>query len=291
MREAGVVGTIVPWNDVLHEGPVPAGLNAAALRELRAGFLASCGWGSRAVIARELAARDAFLDDLRRIDEIVLWFEHDLFDQLQLIQILDRLPVDGGPRVTAVPGDDYLGHQATSRFGELFGLRREVTSAQRVAARDAWAAFRTPDPRVIVDALIRVTDLPHLPKALVRHLQQFPNFDNGLSRTEQLAMTAIARGATTIDEAFGESNAREDAMFMGDAAFLAHLHGVMTGPPALIHRASQRVQLTDDGHRVLAGTADRVVLCGIDRWLGGSHLEGHGPTWRWHQARGMVVLA
>ena len=30
MREAGIDGTIVPWDDVLHEGPVPAGLNIAA---------------------------------------------------------------------------------------------------------------------------------------------------------------------------------------------------------------------------------------------------------------------
>ena len=26
LREAGIPGAIVAWNDVLHEGPVPAGL-------------------------------------------------------------------------------------------------------------------------------------------------------------------------------------------------------------------------------------------------------------------------
>jgi hypothetical protein len=40
--------------------------------------------------------------------------------------------------------------------------------------------------------------------------------------------------------------------------------------------------LTDDGRRVLAGDADRVALCGIDRWLGGVHLTGRGPVWRWN---------
>src|SRR5688572_8515006 len=106
MRAAGVTGPIVPWDDVLHEGPVPAGLNTAALREVRANFLAACGWESRNKLARSLAERDAALD--RGAEEIVLWFEHDLYDQLHVLQILDRLPIDGPPRVTAVPDDDYL---------------------------------------------------------------------------------------------------------------------------------------------------------------------------------------
>ncbi len=62
MRQAGIEGPMVPWDDVLHEGPVPAGLNPAALRQQRAEFLASCGWGSAEAIGRELADRDAALD-------------------------------------------------------------------------------------------------------------------------------------------------------------------------------------------------------------------------------------
>ena len=44
--------------------------------------------------------------------------------------------------------------------------------------------------------------------------------------------------------------------------------------------------LTQAGRDVLAGAADRVALCGIDRWLGGVHLNGRGPTWRWSRERG-----
>jgi hypothetical protein len=49
------------------------------------------------------------------------------------------------------------------------------------------------------------------------------------------------------------------------------------------------LMLTDDGRRVLAGDADRVRLRGIDRWLGGVHLTGRGPVWRWHQMRATLV--
>ena len=328
MREAGIDGPIVPWNDVLHEGPVPAGLNVAALRDVRAAFIAA-GDGSYDEVVRSFAQRDAALDaawggaeahardaDERsgaeahalHVDEIVLWFEHDLYDQLQIIQILDRLPVDRTPLVTAVPGDDYLSPQPAARFAGLFPARREVTSAQRVAAHDAWEAFRSNDPRAIVAALPRITALPHLAPALVRHLQQFPAIENGLSRTEQQTLEAIARGVTLVPDVYVAANHdREEAVFMSDAAFLFHTHGLMKTDRPLIARAEARARatraeaphltfddelfLTDDGKRVLDGQVDRVALCGIDRWLGGVHLTGHGPVWRYDAARNTVRLA
>ncbi len=36
---------------------------------------------------------------------------------------------------------------------------------------------------------------------------------------------------------------------------------------------------------ILRGAADRVELSGIDRWLGGTHLNGEG-AWRWDESAG-----
>jgi hypothetical protein len=295
MREAGIDGHIVPWNDVLHEGPVPAGLNVAALRDVRAQFIAA-GERSYDEVARSFAERDQALEDLRGVDEVVMWFEHDLYDQLQVIQILDRLPIDRAPLVSAVPSDDYLSLQPAARFAGLFPARREVSSTQRVAARDAWQAFRSSDPRAIVESLERVTALPHLAPALRRHLQQFPSVENGLSRTEQQTLQALARGITNLKTLYRAANhEREDAVFMGDLAFTFHIRSLtprlmtLVGDTAL-STLDGDAALTDDGRRVLDGETDRVTLCGIDRWLGGVHLAGHGPVWRWDASRNTVRL-
>jgi hypothetical protein len=293
MREAGISGRIVPWDDVLHEGPVPAGLNVAALRQVRAEFIASTD-GSFEEVARSFLDRDAALEDLAGIDEIVLWFEHDLYDQLQLVQILDRLGGDLLP-LSAVPGDDYLGTQSIGRFAGLFAARQPMTSAHYVAARDAWDAFRSPDPRAIHYVLPRLSVFRHLAPALGRHLQQFPSVANGLSRTEQQALEAIAAGALPMKRVYVAANhEREEAVFMGDLAFLFHMRSISRGPRPLITRFASledEVALTDDGRRVLEGTEDRVALCGIDRWLGGVHLTGTRRTWRWDANRNTVRVA
>lgn len=299
MREAGISGPIVPWNDVLHEGPVPSGLNPAALRERRAQFLASCGWGAYDEIERGLQERDAALEDGPPFDDVVLWFEHDLYDQLQLLQILDRLPLDGAPRVTAVPDEEYLGTLPAARFQGLFAARRDVTSSERLTARDAWTAFRSSDPRAIVDVLPRVSDLRHLGPALLRHLQQFPSMTNGLSRTEQQALEAVSTGVTRLRDVYRSSHhERERAIFMGDAAFLAHIDALVHTSRPLLDRGfrapglslDDKVVLTDDGRRVLSGDLDRVRACGINRWLGGVELAGNGPVWRWDGERQTMRL-
>ncbi len=47
----------------------------------------------------------------------------------------------------------------------------------------------------------------------------------------------------------------------------------------------RRAGLTEKGREILRGAADRVELNGIDRWLGGTHLNGEG-AWRWDESAG-----
>ena len=49
LRAAGMAGEVVPWRDVLHEGPVREGLGLEALSRERAAFIAEAGWGSSTI--------------------------------------------------------------------------------------------------------------------------------------------------------------------------------------------------------------------------------------------------
>lgn len=57
--QAGLSEEVLPWRDVLHEGPVPSGLSPEGLREVRARFIAERGWAgfapSFATVARSPA--------------------------------------------------------------------------------------------------------------------------------------------------------------------------------------------------------------------------------------------
>src|SRR6185295_20229923 len=95
-------GPVVPWLDVLHEGPVCAGRGLDELSRERAAFIAACGWGPLSEVASSFERRDALLRTAPTHDEVVLWFEHDLYDQLQLIQLLDWFAAHPQPGLSLI---------------------------------------------------------------------------------------------------------------------------------------------------------------------------------------------
>ena len=286
---AGLPGDVLPWRDVLHEGPVPAG-DDAALRAARAGFLGG-GRSSRDSVLREMRARDARLAAASVEDEVVLWFEPDLYDQLQLVQILDRLsrPDLDGVTVSAVESVEEMGALEENSALALYAARSPLTTGARRLGRRAWARFREPDPRAF-EALAgeRALDLPFLAAAVLRHLEELPWTTDGLSRTERQALEAIEEAPLPARQAFlAAHHAREGRVFLGDLVFYSILDRLAAGERPLVRldpgsaNPDSRVEISEDGRGVLDGRADWIRLGGSDRWLGGVRLRGAEAEWRW----------
>src|SRR5215213_4563858 len=89
IRAADSAGDILPWRDILHEGPVPPRLSLSDLSRVRARFIGAEGLGNAEEMQREFETRDNTLRRYADFDEVVLWFEWDLYDQLQILQVLD----------------------------------------------------------------------------------------------------------------------------------------------------------------------------------------------------------
>lgn len=295
LRAAGMQGTILPWRDVLHDGPAPAGLPLDALSRVRADFIASRGWAGADELRRDFAERDAALAASAGEDEVVLWFEHDLYDQLQLIQLLDWFADHPHPRLSLVNPAEYLGSVDADRLRALFDARAPVTEAQRALGRAAWKAFRAPDPRRM-EAVARgdTSALPRLGAALARWMEELPSAALGLSRTETtILQTLRARGPMTQSELYPAAHhATEEAVWMGDASFFEIVDALAAAETPLLTRLDPpdgRVQLTEAGEAVLSGVHDAVALNGIDRWWGGVHLHGRGIPWRWNPEAERIV--
>ncbi len=301
LERAGVGGMIVPWRDVLHEGPVPAGLSLDALSEVRARYLAGQGWGDLASIRAGFAARNGLLSGFRDHDEVVLWFEADLYDQLQVAQILDWLAgrARGHTRLALIDAGALdrvrgIGGLAANQVAPLFETRRQVTDAQLDMARAAWEAYRSPDPTGLEKLAASASHaLPLMGAALRRHLQQFPSTHNGLGRTEHHALASVDAGIVEAVALLRAHWEQEERPFMGDWAFWAYLKKLAGGARPLLliegprddaRFARARLAITEDGRRVLRGSLDFVHLNGIDCWLGGVHLVGRTPAWRWDEA-------
>ncbi|MEN3306029.1 MAG: hypothetical protein V7603_2231 [Micromonosporaceae bacterium] len=296
----GIARRVLFWRDVLHEGPVPA-VGPEELRRIRAAFLIQADADDRGEATTTFAERDRILE-ANRDGEYVLWFEADLYDQLQIIQVLARLADLGVPaqRITLICIGEHAG---IARFGGLGELTAEqlrelpatnacarLTPAALRLATDAWAAFRAPTPGGLgAIAATRSPELRFLGEAFDRLSREYPATRDGLSLTERRVLAAVADGPPDAGTAFVRAAARETRPYLGDTWCFAMMDRMAHAPAPLldaeptghpVHRTT-RLRLTPAGARVLAGEADHVRLNGIDRWIGGVHLRGRHAHWRW----------
>ncbi len=268
LRESGIGGDVLAWNDVLHEGPVPAGLSADALRLVRAEYLASEGWTTVEAALGELEARDRALEESRSRLEVCLWFEHDLYDQLQLLQILDRYAAGPRPeRLSAVVIGEHpevdrfigLGQLEPHDLAPLWAARQAVTDDQLQLGVRAWRAFRQgPEDWRALDRGEHgsLDPLRFLGAAISRLVAELPSGPEGLGRTERLAIEELRAGADRLGSLFRAVQEREEAPFLGDSVFFSRMRRLASGSPALIviegePVAGARVRLTSAGVRLL----------------------------------------
>ena len=297
-----VKGTVSITADPLHEGPAPP-VDGDAWYEVRARFLANSD-ATHEDIKTTLASWDRAIVDGYGAGDIVLWFEHDLFDQLALIRTLDLI---AGPQRTALPANVSLicidrfpgvdrfiglGQLSDDQLETLIGTERAVTPDQYALASEAWRAFRSPDPSELLRiALGPTTALPFLGDALRRFFAEFPSAANGLSRTEELALGALQEGGMDGGALFVATQAHEERPFLGDSVFFGTLRALasarvplvtISGGSEALDLRSHVMAITDAGREVLAGRSDHIALDGIDRWRGGVHLTGRDTAlWRW----------
>ena len=306
----GLAERVLYWRDVLHEGPVPP-VGDEELRRIRATFLSQAGCDDRAEGAGMFAERDRVLA-AGRDGEYVLWFEADLYDQLQIIQILARLADLGVParRITLICIGEHAGIARFGGLGELTATQLRELPATNACARltpaalelaaHAWAAFRAPTPdglRAIAEA--RSGELRFLGEAFDRLSREYPATRDGLSLTERRILAAVADGAPNAGTAFVRAAARETRPYLGDDWSFAMMDRMAhASAPLLDAEPADRpvdhgtaLRLTDTGTQALAGAVDHVRLNGIDRWIGGVHLRGRHVPWRWDGGTETIVRA
>ncbi len=312
LRLSGISGEVSVTADVLHEGPAPGGLPPERWRKVRARYLAESGYDDYDSCLAHLSRWDHTLEDYRSYDEVVLWFEHDLFDQLLLIRALSGFAGRnlGGTELSLICIGEFpgvvpfhgLGQLTPQQMATLLPKRQRVYEGQKLLARDAWRAFCSPNPTALEAILARDTSpLPFLAGALRRHLEEFPGAADGLSRSERQILRALREGAgTSFEEVFRATQRMEERVYMGDTSFDRILRELAAPPRPLLRvepgagasggpARAQRISLTPTGREVLEGKDDWIRIRGVDRWLGGVLLQGVEAAWRWEPETGRLV--
>lgn len=307
-KKSDIPGEHLAWREALVCGPAPGDLSPAEFRQVRAQHLADAYGANLEKTVQELLAQEEKLARFSDHEEVVLWFEPDLFGQVQLIYLLDWFAQNelGRTRLSLICINEFPGVEGFRGFGELseeqlatlFPQRQELTQPQLDLGSKAWRAYSSSQANGLIAMLNSDTSaLPFLRHALSKHLQRFPWIGSGLGKVERAGLDLVAKGFCNFKSLFPAFARREPEYGFGDAQFYLELKRLAdAATPALTLTVAGRraaadpaqmllssFEITDYGKAVFIGEEDFVRSNGIDHWLGGVHLLGSESPWRWDE--------
>ncbi|HBS21870.1 MULTISPECIES: DUF1835 domain-containing protein [Thalassospira] len=295
LKLAGFAGAFMEFSDPFCQGPVPD-VPLPDFIETRARFIASSYRIDFPDALSRLQREYAGLATLGDYDHVVLWFEHDSYDQLILVFLLDFIAnLRPQTRLDLICVDRVPGVERFIGLGQLSpelliwcweNARAPVSDAMLECGQTVWPAIRASKP----DALRAIIDngqspIPCMIAALDRHLRELPDPGNGLGLTQELTLQILADfGPLPAGKVFGHLMlSYEPLPFLGDLMFREILADMKQTSSPLFDFADnqphtpwpeQILSLTETGHEILSGTRNFMELYTGERWVGGIRITG-----------------
>ncbi len=326
LRLGNVQGDILVWREIYTVGPVFPDMNEPGNRAVRAAYLEQALGIPQATYLASLDEQAQALRQFRKYKDIVLWFEHDLFDQTMLAYLLHwfarQQPLHGTALhllvIGSYPGIEPfrgLGQLTPDQLASLAGTWQPIGQRELEAGTQLWEAYCSPDAqhhlKLLQEASDELSALPYAREAFEAHLSRLPDCRSGLGIVEQatLACLTAAGGAMAPFELFRQVGDRLHVLGLGDLEYWHRLSRMAGGSHPLVRvevttAASvtyptysdpapsfrdSAVAVTDLGRRLLAGAEDWPAMQGVDDWVGGLHLQERSPQWRWDDVHKTVI--
>ncbi|HEX3109480.1 MAG TPA: hypothetical protein VHU41_10335 [Thermoanaerobaculia bacterium] len=283
-RREGLPGEHISFREALATGPGTRDL------ETRAQFIAGSHDEKLLRVRNDFIEMERALEEAKDADEVVLWFEHDLFCLINLLSLLDRFAACR--RLTLVWHPEPL---SQVELYPLFESRAAVTPRMLALARDAWAAYLSEDPRAL-NRFVRDDnrDFPFLREGLTLHAARFPSTRNGLGGVEQRILDLVLNGSRDFMTLFYDFDAAPPRYGLGDMEILRVLRVLAHLAVPLLTMTEENMPqksiltLTPAAENVLRGEVDYVTVNEPDYWLGGVHLT-RDNVWRWDERKREIV--
>ncbi|QNF33230.1 DUF1835 domain-containing protein [Adhaeribacter swui] len=289
---------ILVWREILSEGPIVDHTLPADFWQTRQHYLTQTYQEDAVTYVLKVTAEVKLLETYPQHEEVVLWFEHDLLCQVNLLYLLHWFAQRdlGNTKISLVcigehpdlPTFKGLGELSPVQLAALFPKRQVLLPDDLALGHRGWEAYAALTPEDLIKFLKNedFSHLPLLPAALQAHITRFPSVQNGLNAIEQILLELAANHQLSPTGLMGKFWQQTSLFGIGDAQIVNYLRGFEQTGLLLL---SDKIVITDLGSKILRDEADYVQLQPYERWLGGVHLHSASSLWRWDRVQGKIV--
>ncbi|MEY8849059.1 DUF1835 domain-containing protein [Psychroserpens sp. XS_ASV72] len=192
LRELDVQGEFLTWQEMLCEGPTIAHINSEEFFMIRKEFLNE--YYDIEINENELKQELAKLNDADKYDEIVLWFEYDLFCHINMLGVISllhqkeiKLPlylVCSG-RIEGEKHFKGLAELTSDQLLNHYQNKIELTKDDKDLALSLWRTYCGKDHNLFKPYIVQNSSFKYMSNCLKAHLRRFPDSKSGLNILEK----------------------------------------------------------------------------------------------------------
>lgn len=261
-EKANIPGEVIVWREILSEGPVLPDIDSDEFWNERENFICSEYNDSNERYKKIITDELNKLNDINVYDEIVLWFEHDLFCQINLVFLLNYIhkkEFAGNLSVINIedffkPGFKGIGELHSENYSIMFEKRISLIIEDIETAVEVWEIYSNENPVLLNDVKdLNFENLKYLETALEAHKQRFPFTGNGLNKIQMDILSIAAGSKKTINEVVSAYLASDFIYGIGDLQVIKYMESIS---PEIIYMIDNFVYLTIEGEKVLKNEVD-----------------------------------
>ncbi|WP_020526410.1 hypothetical protein [Flexithrix dorotheae] len=276
IQKTKITGDTLVWREVLCEGPVSEDIVKSDFWIQRLQFFSENYQVDAEAFHEKTIKEIEKLDKCEKYDEVVLWFEYDLFCQINLLGALaliyqKKLPSQPISLISIGEVSGYkklvgLGEIDAKIFPDLFENRIFLDGDDLKMANTIWAQYCSDNPLPLLDLADNAAlKFPYLRPALEAHFKRFPSIFNGLSQTQQEILNFIqSEKIETERQLVGKMLRQENYYGFGDLQYFKTVDTINS----LIEK-NVSLCLSPLGEKVYAGKANFLSTEKNEFWLGG----------------------
>ncbi|UYQ93425.1 DUF1835 domain-containing protein [Chitinophaga horti] len=294
-RKSGIPGDFIVCREMISEGRVAPAPDADTFLTERAAHLREHYGIDTSNYNESIVKELGKLKQAGNYDELVLWFEFDVFCQLNLLFVLwylrqlnIQLPpvslvsINHHPEVVNFKGFGVL---LPHHYPPLFEQRAQLREEDWQLALDTWNAYTGDDPSKVNEMRHRAPgNLPFLAEALQAQLQRLPYVEDGLNVIQRFFLQNLQLGCAPWYNLYNRFWNELKIYGFGDFQLDIITQRMRN---AGVIEGNEQMCITSLGQEVLAGEENYTGYAALDHWIGGTPL--HETPWRWSAAEDKPV--
>ena len=287
-----IKGEVLIWREILCEGPTTADVSSDAFWETRRQFLENYVHEFDPELWHQLKEQ-VQKTALATFEEIVLWFEYDLFCQANLLGALswiyNSLP-HSDTKVSLICVGEHPNYQRLVGLGEivleefeaLYPQREQLSQADLTFGDKIWKMYCSDQHE---ELLAQIKTYPtdkfrYLEMAFHKHQKRFPSSKNGLSEIEAKIVDLTSREARPKHQLIGTLLRTQDIYGFGDLQYAKYIEQLAP----ILEEKEGKLFVNQLGEQIVQKDLDFNELRKSSNQYGGASLADY----RWNESNGSL---